>query len=1000
MNLIQRLLGIVKASNAIGWTSASITRADKRSEGKPPPFTQDGAVRMYGSWVYAAASINANAVASQPLRLYIRSRKGAKSLWKTRRADGLQRRYLLGDLAQTPSITVLRKVAEIGADFEEVTDDHPLLRLLAMSNPYCNGFDATVLRVVWQELTGNAYFHVVTDPALGIPSELWPMPPQWTRILTDEREFVSGYVYGVERGSEQKFAPDEVIHFKRPNPKDLWYGMGKLEAAWGAANANRALHEMDLAMFENHARPDWLAVVKGNPDPNEIDRFEEKVREQLRGTRRAGSFLVTSADIDIKAMQFPTKDITGREDVVEEIAAVFGVPISMLKANDPNLASATTGFAQWRESTILPLCRMDEEVLNQRLLPMFGLEGDAVLAYDNPVPRNRQLELTERQSAVAGGWMTPNEARESQGLDRNDDPEADRLHVNGQPLGMAAAPMPLGASAAVPETATAAPIADKASEASDASEPLRQALGAAETKVLIELASQARQGTISVASARAIASTAFPHISPEMLAAMFSSDESMPVSASDRSPVNSDSVESCVSGKIPKLLAEGHSQEQALAIAYAMCGEGKSKGCGCGCTERKALEDIDTKPPQSVADNAAMALRVRAEKPPSERGMTEVGIARARDLANRVNLSEETIRRMLAYFERHQSDKQGQTWDEQGAGWQAWNGWGGDEGWAWARRKVEQFDREREQSKSISHASVWTKASTGDLVDDDLLKRWLSSVEGVLKEQVEAAVKAIRLEQTPNAATIDTVVSLMRRSRWDRDLVEALSPYIRRSLEHGAAVGMEALAKVAGSPAVAQIGWSSEQIREYADRTSVRLAVGAADSVNRHTEVAFRELLGASVEDGDTTDQMAARVQEWAGRQRDPERSTRSRALTIARTEAARAAATAEQDAWRETGLVSGKTWLLAPDPCEFCAAVAKQFGKDGVGLDEPFLSKGSTVEVGDKTMRLDYDDVGGPPLHPNCRCAVQPVLVEDYRDIAEEAIRRVRGEKPREIRP
>jgi erythromycin esterase-like protein len=27
----------------------------------------------------------------------------------------------------------------------------------------------------------------------------------------------------------------------------------------------------------------------------------------------------------------------------------------MLKANDPNLASATTGYAMWRETTVLPL---------------------------------------------------------------------------------------------------------------------------------------------------------------------------------------------------------------------------------------------------------------------------------------------------------------------------------------------------------------------------------------------------------------------------------------------------------------------------------------------------------------------------------------------------------------------------------------------------------------------------------------------------------------------
>jgi hypothetical protein len=89
-------------------------------------------------------------------------------------------------------------------------------------------------------------------------------------------------------------------------------------------------------------------------------------------------------------------------------------------------------------------------------------------------------------------------------------------------------------------------------------------------------------------------------------------------------------------------------------------------------------------PPASVARNARRALDVRKAKPPSQRGMTPVGIARATQLANRSPVSLDTIQRMASYFARHEVDKQGSTWDEQGKGWQAWNGWGGDEGRTWA----------------------------------------------------------------------------------------------------------------------------------------------------------------------------------------------------------------------------------------------------------------------------------------------------------------------------
>lgn len=106
-----------------------------------------------------------------------------------------------------------------------------------------------------------------------------------------------------------------------------------------------------------------------------------------------------------------------------------------------------------------------------------------------------------------------------------------------------------------------------------------------------------------------------------------------------------------------------------------------------------AAAEVNMRPTEEMARNAARALEVRRAKPQSERGMTSVGLARARDISNRVELSEDTIRRMVSFFSRHEVDKKGSTWDEQGKGWQAWNGWGGDAGFSWAKRIVDQLDK-------------------------------------------------------------------------------------------------------------------------------------------------------------------------------------------------------------------------------------------------------------------------------------------------------------------
>ena len=119
--------------------------------------------------------------------------------------------------------------------------------------------------------------------------------------------------------------------------------------------------------------------------------------------------------------------------------------------------------------------------------------------------------------------------------------------------------------------------------------------------------------------------------------------------------------------------------------------------------EAKAESDTHT-PPVAVARNAQRALDVRAEKPPSQQGMTLVGLARARQLAERRPVSVATLRRMLSYFARHEVDKQGATWDEQGKGWQAWYGWGGDEGRDWAQAIIDREDSMDETKASRRHS--------------------------------------------------------------------------------------------------------------------------------------------------------------------------------------------------------------------------------------------------------------------------------------------------------
>jgi hypothetical protein len=95
--------------------------------------------------------------------------------------------------------------------------------------------------------------------------------------------------------------------------------------------------------------------------------------------------------------------------------------------------------------------------------------------------------------------------------------------------------------------------------------------------------------------------------------------------------------------------------------------------------------------PKKASENAQTALDY-AEKNGWGSCGTPVGKIRANQLAKGENISRDTIARMAA-FERHRQNSDRPLGE--GCGRLMWLAWGGDEGIAWAQRKLKQIDSEK-----------------------------------------------------------------------------------------------------------------------------------------------------------------------------------------------------------------------------------------------------------------------------------------------------------------
>jgi lambda family phage portal protein len=125
------------------------------------------------------------------------------------------------------------------------------------------------------------------------------------------------------------------------------------------------------------------------------------------------------------------------------------------------------------------------------------------------------------------------------------------------------------------------------------------------------------------------------------------------------------------------------------------------------------------KPTAGMVEEAKRGLEWRREH---NRGGTAVGVARARDISNGDNLSDDTVKRMHSYFSRHEVDKKGKGFSpgEEGfpsAGRIAWALWGGDAGQTWAAAKVEQINRSKKLERKTKTSTDVKRNDHGQIIN-------------------------------------------------------------------------------------------------------------------------------------------------------------------------------------------------------------------------------------------------------------------------------------------
>jgi HK97 family phage portal protein len=216
----------------------------------------------------------------------------------------------------------------------------------------------------------------------------------------------------------QQLAPERVIHFRFPDPRDPYLsGLSPLRACFEQIALASDYAAMKRCVYENTGLPSVILTPNETITAADRERLEKLWREKFaRGGQ--GQALVAESGLSVTLLSRSMGDLAALADMKatkEDIANAFHIPLPFL-TGETNLANMQASDHLHKALAIVPRVRRRDEKLNEQLIPLFDPSGRLFFSTPDPTPANQQHLLAQEQSDLRHGVRTINEVRASRGL--------------------------------------------------------------------------------------------------------------------------------------------------------------------------------------------------------------------------------------------------------------------------------------------------------------------------------------------------------------------------------------------------------------------------------------------------------------------------------------------------------------------------------------------------------------------------------------------------------
>lgn len=323
--------------------------------------------------------------------------------------------------------------------------DHPLYFLLHDEpNPEMTSFVFRETLMTHLLLYGNCYCQIIRD-GRGQVTALYPLMPNQMSVDRDEKgQLYYTYLRSGEEADTMKkgtvyLLPEDVLHIPALGFDGL-VGYSPIAMAKNSIGMGLACEEYGAKFFANGAAPSGVLEHPGTI--KDITRLRESWNAIYGGSKNAGKVAILEEGMHYSPISISPNEaqfLETRKFQVDEIARIFHVPPHMIgdleRSTFSNIEQQSLEFVKY---TLNPwVCRWEQALTRSLLSPKEKREYSIKFNVDGLLRGDYQSRMNGYAVGRQNGWMSANDIRELENLDRISAEQGGDLYlVNGNMIKM------------------------------------------------------------------------------------------------------------------------------------------------------------------------------------------------------------------------------------------------------------------------------------------------------------------------------------------------------------------------------------------------------------------------------------------------------------------------------------------------------------------------------------------------------------------------------------